>query len=670
MTLIAKRELLSVSAVFLLAIVLRVGQPTLSEFKFSEARLEALALELTHEGRLPLVGVPSSAGFDHSPISVYLYVPAFLFAADPIPATVYSGLVGAAAVALCWWLARRWPGGGRWGALIAALLLAVSPWAVAFSRKIWQVTFVPLLTLAFIGLVISALVEARDKDLTKGQRWRLAWAIVVFALLVQVHPSAVSLTPAWLLWLIVFRKQVRVGPLLVGGVLGILTAVPFLLNQVQRGWPALSALQSLPEALWDSQAAQLAWEAIAGRSIHALAGDAYPFLKIVPQLGWLFNLVGWLTIGASLGLCCRMVRQWRASERTVQQAARVDLILLSWLLVPILFNLRHSLNLHLHFFALIIPAAYLLVGRAWEAVFSRVRLGAARVSTHARQFDWVRLAKILGVIVFGFLAAAQVVVLLMMARFVATHDTPGGFGVPLARYLDIAERTVEMARETGAAEVLVVGRGDSTVVDSTPTILDVLLRGKVAYRFVNGEKAAVFPPHQTTVLLGPDPGEAAQWYGSWPMLQLPDGYHLVALDGSWPQEGFLTVPGPRVFENGIELQGYVWELQGEEGGQFWLLWQVLWLSADNTHFFVHLLGEHELFWGQQDSAGYPTAYRQKADRVVSKFDITRTGEASVSPHWGRIGLYLYPQIDNVPVIDGAGNPMGDAVVVGPLGRGP
>jgi len=124
------------SAILLLATVLRAGWPRLTEFKFDEARLETLALEFTQHGRLPLSGVPSSAGFDHSPISVYLYMPAFLSTANPIPATIYGGLVGVAAVAVCWWLARRWPGGGRWAAIISALIFAVSPWAVMFNRGI------------------------------------------------------------------------------------------------------------------------------------------------------------------------------------------------------------------------------------------------------------------------------------------------------------------------------------------------------------------------------------------------------------------------------------------------------------------------------------------------------------------------------------------------------
>ena len=241
-----RRQIWLLVAILLVAVLLRVAWPTLTEFKFSEARLEALALELTREGRLPLVGVPSSAGFDHSPLSVYFYVPAFLLTTNPIPATIYGGLVGAAAVALCWLLTCRWPFGGAQdrpnarpiAALLAAGLLAVNPWAVAFSRKIWQVTFVPLLALLFVGLAISALVGRRHRN--------LAWALAVYAVLVQVHPSAIGLAPALLLWLLLFWREVRLGPLLAGGGLGLLSALPFLAHQVQSGWPAWRALQNLP----------------------------------------------------------------------------------------------------------------------------------------------------------------------------------------------------------------------------------------------------------------------------------------------------------------------------------------------------------------------------------------------------------------------------------------
>jgi hypothetical protein len=662
-----RRELLLLAVLLFLATVLRLGWPTLSEFKFSEARLEALALELTREGRIPLVGVPSSAGFDHSPVSVYLYVPAFLFTTNPVPATVYGGLIGTAAVALCWWLARRWSGGGHWAALLATLLFAVSPWSVAYSRKIWQVTFVPLLTLAFIGLLISALIEAPSAHTLAARKWRLAWALMIYGLLVQVHPSAVALAPALSLWLIVFRRKVRIAPLIVGGLLAAFTAMPFLLHQAQSNWPAIVALRSMPKAEWDLSAIRLAWEAITGRSIHALAGSAYPLLRIVPQLSWSFNAIGWLAITASPWLLWRLLGYWRGRQLVDRQTAQVDLVLLTWLAVPILFNLRHSLELHLHFFILVAPAAYLIIGRAVEEAVSRIRAGAARGRF---PLAYARLSSMAGAGVFGFLALAQVTALILMARFVSDTDTPGGFGTPLGHYLEIANQAVQQATERKADELLVVGQGDSPIVDETPAIFDVLLRSRMPYRFVDGRSAAVFPSHRTLVLMTPEPGLAARWYRLWPTYELLVGYHLVALDGAWPQESLKPVASPRVFENGIELQGYAWEATQINQGRFSLLWQVLWLSPHDTHFYLNLLGREGQLWGQQDRVGYPSTYRQKGDRIISQFDIINQYPASSTAQTARIGLYLYPQVINLPVIDDAGHPIDETVTIGPLDGGP
>jgi hypothetical protein len=544
---------------------------------------------------------------------------------------------------------------------VAALFFAVCPWAVAFSRKIWQVTFVPLLTLAFVGLVISALVTGADASPSKGRQWHLAWAIFVFALLVQVHPSALSLAPALLLWLIVFWRRVRLVPLLIGGMAGALTAVPFLVHQSQRGWLALTALKSLSAATWDLSALRLAWEAIAGRSIHALAGDAYPLLQVVPDLDRAFSLVGWLTVGASIWLLWRIVRNWRASEAHRRETAQVDLVLLSWLTIPVVLSLRHSLDLYLHFFALVVPAAYLIIGRAAQGLFgARATDAASQPQSKPR----MRLWSIIAAAGLSLLAAAQVLALILMAQFVSNHDTPGGFGTPLGRYLDVGAKAVDAARRGNAAEILVVGQGDSTAVDEVPAVFDVILRGKVAYRFVNGESAAVFPQHQVLALLTPEAGVAARWYEKWPSQDLKQGYQLVMLDGSWPQYGLGPVGGPRLFENGIEFQGYRWEPY--QANRIWLLWQVLWESPDDTHFFARLLDKEGRFLGQQDSEGYPSASRRKGDRVISKFDITASDGNVAESAQAEAGLYLYPNVVNVPVINQTGQAISDVVILGPV----
>jgi hypothetical protein len=90
------------------------------------------------------------------------------------------------------------------------------------------------------------------------------------------------------------------------------------------------------------------------------------------------------------------------------------------------------------------------------------------------------------------------------------------------------------------------------------------------------------------------------------------------------------------------------------------------LNEDNTHFYVQILDQEMVPVEQQDSVGFPTESRHKGDRIVTKFDITFSGTVSSPPHWGRGGLYVYPEVVNVPVIDDAGNPIDDAVVMGPL----
>jgi hypothetical protein len=430
-------------------------------------------------------------------------------------------------------------------------------------------------------------------------------------------------------------------------------------QQLRSGWPVLGALRSLPVAVWDLGAMRLTWEAITGRGIHALAGDAYPLLKLVPQLGWTFNLVGWLTVGSALWLTWRMLDRWRSEDAQRSRAARVDLILLLWLVIPIVFNLRHSLDLYLHFFALIVPAAYILIGRAGEDLRRRSSVRTRRILTVG------------AVVVLAVLVAGQVAALGMMARFVATNDTPGGFERPLGRDLDVAERAMAAASEAGATEILVVGQGDSPVVDEIPAVFDVLLRGRAPYRFVDGGSAAVFPPHRALAVISPEAGDAAAWYQPWLDLELADGFRVAMLDGSWPDDGLDPVVGPRLFQNGIEVQGYRW--QGEaSGGQnrAWLLWQVLWQSPDDTHFYVQLLDSDQQYLGQQDGDGYPAAHRAKGDRIISRFDINQKQELAPGRYWLRVGLYLFPDVVNVSLIDEAGNPVGDAVLLGPVAEGP
>lgn len=643
-------EMPLVAVVLLLGALLRTGWPQLTEFKYDEARMASLALGITREGRFPLAGVPSSAGFDHSPISVYLYAPAFLLTHNPVPATVYSGAVGLLVVALCFRFGRHWPGGSIAGAFASALLAAASPWAVLFCRKIWQVSFVPTLALVFVGLAVSGLVM--------GKRWSLCGCTAVYAILAQVHPSAISLSPALLLWLVLFWRKEMLVPLTAGVALGACTAIPFVLHQTQSGWSILNSLQGLSSATLDLSAIHLIWQTVTGKGIEALAGVARPQLRVVPAISPIFAVLGWLLTASVAGLGCRAISGWRRpANHEDSRAARIDIILISWVTVIVLANLRHSLDLQLHHFAIALPPAFLIIGRALTAVCSQpLRSDPPRA----------RLRRALGKALkaaIGVLAVTQVACLILMGSFVSRHDTAGGFGRPLGHYLEIADTVVERARDTSAAEVLVAGQGSSPIVDEVPAIFDVLLRQRIAYRFHDNRTSAVFPMYRSIVLITPERGAAASWYGLWPETILADGFRMHTGDGSWPRTGLRPIVGPRLLQNGIELQAFSWTRT--ETSKLWLLWQVLWETEPDSHFFVHLVDAQARLAGQRDIPGVPSEYRRAGDRVLTLFDITTQG-SDTSSLWAQVGMYTYPELAAIPVVDSSGNPVASEVRLGPL----
>ncbi len=181
----SRREWAAVVALLLLAGVVRLARPDLTEFKADEGRLLTLALA-TAGGEVVRHGIASSVGFPNAPLSAWLYALPLLLWAHPYAATLFTGLLNTLAVGGVYWLARRY-----WGApaaLAAALLLAAGPWAILFSRKIWAQNLLPLFAVGWgIGGAL-AFVE--------GRRPFVVLHLLCLALAVQIHPAAAGLAPA------------------------------------------------------------------------------------------------------------------------------------------------------------------------------------------------------------------------------------------------------------------------------------------------------------------------------------------------------------------------------------------------------------------------------------------------------------------------------------------
>lgn len=622
----SRREWLFLAAILLLAAVLRMGWPGLTEFKQDEAHLYTLALDLAEFKTLPLFGISSSVGLPNSPVSVYLFaLPLFIWK-SPLAPTMFVGLLNTASVGLAYVMARRY-----WGvraALAGALLYAAAPWAVIYSRKIWAQNLLPIFVVGYIFSALLAFVEARRR-----------WLMVHFLLLVFIvglHFSSIALIPLTGLLLGLFRRRVDWRIVFAGAAISVLTLTGVGLYALLRNPNASRLVMDLltRPAQISPDALTLSALVVMGTHVRDLAGPiAYrTFEAAVPN----FNPILWL--GGVLVVMGAGYVVWKAVNGgeawTAHRAStEAGLIITLWLVLPILFFVRHSTPLYPHYFILLFPAPYLLSGIFLDRLLARFPV------------LWLLPLSIV---------VSQVWLTLALLQFVGTQNTPQAFGTPLGKLLDVARA----AKQLGVEDIVVVGEGSDPNIEFVPAVFDALLND-VPHRFVDGRTTAVFPAGNSVVILWPGDFASVQLYRQWGGGEWAETVPLRAGEGAvFLARGAgvaLAVPNPRqasaLLSNGAEILG--------NGGDAYL-WELWWLApgpleGEDYHLFAHLLNANGKRVAQFDAATYPVRDWHAGDLVVSSFLLSSDG-VSV-----RAGMYAYPSLAPVAVLDANGNPAGEWV---------
>ncbi len=660
----------TLAAILILAAFLRFWNLEATEFKFDEARVCNLAAHFVDTGTPPLRGMGSSTGIDNPPLAVYLMSVPILFSRDPLVVTAFVTLLNVVAVWGCYRFGRRY-----WGTtvgLLAALLLAVSPWAIFYSRKVWAQNLLLPFVLLYMSLLYAWLVDDR--------RWALSGAIVTLAALTQIHFAALALAPvlvvAFLASLIQRLRQKRAAPLwaplIVGSAAALLCYVPYLVADAQSGWNNVRALLDAARA-----PAQTQWEAVrfallnvGGREIHALAGpERYQdYLNSILDLSyWPDRLQEALVVASALYLAWRCW-QIRKESRTL---ARYGLLLL-WLILPVLFFLRSQSPVFPHYLIPLYPAPYLALAIAAQEL----------VQTVAARVDHKRLLYSLVALPLVALVAWQSYLSLSIHAFVDQHHTPGGMGTPV-RILRQVVRTLERQAETwGNQQAITVCPGDNPRWDECPAVFGFMTSRSLDVRFVDGRAALLIPQSEadTPLLLAPGQSMAAS---ELPRYAVPLPGEDVALRENVDLYRFYRLPAgaspaaeaqadgsPVRLANGVELLGYEWSERPAPGQttRLALYWRVGTLPADppaqGYSFANHLLAADDQRAGQSDGPGYRVELWQAGDTLVSWFDFALAADAPRPPYRLRTGMYVHTPPDQfvtIPVVDAQGQPIADAV---------
>ncbi|HET92061.1 MAG TPA: hypothetical protein ENN99_15175 [Chloroflexi bacterium] len=650
-----------------LALLLRMGWPTLAAFKRDESTIVRQALSIAYEGNLPAAGVDTSMGAANLPLTLYLMAIPLRLWRDPVAAVLFTGLLNGLAVLACYGLGRVYF--GPVVGLVSAFLFAVSPWAVVYGRQIWAQNL-PLINVGFFAALFAALVQ--------GKRWALVGAFAGLAALLGLHMGGLAFIPILGLSLLLYRKQVALRPLLVGSLVFTLAMSPYVIHDALHEWRSLRAFLT-----YAGEEAQFSWDALryafintGSYGIHGMAGALWPdYMAGLPNLWWLNGVIIALLTAAILYSLIQIVRG--PSERR-----RPLVLLLIWFIVPIAMQSRPTAPVYPFYFNVLYPVQFLLIAVLLGDILTRWQ--TPRLSWLGRGTSLATLLLVGGLLAWGIWQGAVIGRLLY---FMDQHPSTGGYGIPLKYTRSAAQQALRLA-EPSVAEIIVLGSGTDPAMHETPATFEALLFDH-PHRFADGRWSLPVPDRSKVIyLVGPVPDDTETSSELTPVLRrleglahvqpgpvviLPDGlsYRIFYRSGPDRQDviaGLTPFPEAVPFANGTVFLGYhVPEaVQVGEKLDVWVAWWVRTLPPSGTryHFFTHLVDGEEKLLSQQDGTGFPTSQWQAGDLVVEYFPLILASDIAAGRAQIWAGQYTYPAVVNVPVIDKAGNPVTDRVRLG------
>ncbi|PJF43990.1 MAG: hypothetical protein CUN55_06300 [Phototrophicales bacterium] len=598
-------EWVAIIGILLLAAWLRLGYTGVIEFKRDEATLSRLALDIAQAEHWTWLGIGSSVGFPNAPLNVYLFAIPYFFSDNPLIATLFVGFLNLIGVALVWAITRRYV--NQHAAWIATILFAASPWAALYSRKIWAQDLLPpfVLLTAFTGFL----------GFLEGKRWAQLLHLPLLAITVQIHFGALTWIPISLVLIVMgYRRWSRW--FYAGIVVAALTCLPYLYGLYEADLLSISAIResleqpaegaSLRERHLTTTAFEHAWLIIAGRDIHALAGEAafQQYLKTIPPVYNLFSLLPTLAfLSAFIGGYAHVYRRgnWR-----------FGLILTLWLVVPILGFSYTWAEPQPHYMLPMLPVAFILIG---------ILLAQFGKRTYIRRAIYLGVLMVVGL---------QAFVTVRLLDFLSVTYTPEAFGTPLAYQLPIRATILEAKPR----RVIVVSEGNSKQFDQTPAVWDIFLNSVPNVDFLKGDQWWIQPNDQALILVAPQVSTTwtTRLIGQPMLFELRNGEGVYQL---W-RDTSIQWPPNLIQINKHLANGVVLESIQREGDVLWLVWRLPTPHASTFPIaFIHALNIDEQRIAQVDQPFLAEEYWHEDDKILWRVELPLADVKSL-----RIGQYL------------------------------
>lgn len=347
--------------IFSLAAFFRLFFLDLIEFKYDEAYTVFQLEQFYSSPYLMQAGPPQSTGVYNPPLFNYLMIFLSVVSKNPLYLSFIIALINSIFVVFFYWFVRQFY--GNLTAIISSLILAVSPWNIVFSRKIWIPDLLLPFTIIFFYFFHSHIFKKNHQELTM---------FFMLALLSQIHASGVFFTIITLIIFLLLKIKVNYKKALLGFSLGLITALPYFFRQLTSNPFCIDcvAFLSYQEKLgsFDWENFLRPYQFLGGFNFQILLGkDYFAFSKILSFsnfLPWLFLL----NLSIIIIAFCFIVKN-----------KREFLFLPFYLILLNLFYFLSRTPSYTHYFVIVSPAVILLYSLLFKFVWEIKKIPALKI---------------------------------------------------------------------------------------------------------------------------------------------------------------------------------------------------------------------------------------------------------------------------------------------------
>lgn len=342
--------------VFVLSLLFRITNLDLIEFKADEGiNLFLASRPIFGHGFAP-GGTVSSLGVTNFPLVNYLLLPLAVITKNPSNISFFIALLNSLSIVGFFIIVRKYY--NPFIALTSSLLIALSPWAILFSRKIWAQDFLfPL----FIPFFLSFHKIMIDED---KKYWFLYTASSLF--LIQIHQSALFFIFPLTAFMLYQKAKVSLKYLAIGLAAGLLPTLHFVLYQARTGCFDCKMILSSSERVSDIPSLLLflrPFQVIHQGNFFPILGEDIVYFAQNFPLAYFSKYIYYaeyilLPLGAFI-----FYRLFK----------RAGFIVFPVTLLPFIYAF-FKLEPHIHYFIIIAPFLFLFLGTSFYYLFSNKNL--------------------------------------------------------------------------------------------------------------------------------------------------------------------------------------------------------------------------------------------------------------------------------------------------------